>query len=106
MLAFPTYLSHGGTLPEAKFALALPGANATVRAMTHPNVPQSDEQLAAYDSAVTALIERHAHPERDATSEKVGETAVSFGAGGSRGLTDEQFVRPYLVGTGLLYRGI
>lgn len=98
-LSHARFLSFGGTLPEAQFLAALPGAAAYVDALIWPNEPDAATED-AYLDAIAAVIEFDDEPV--VTSERVGQTAVTYG----EVPTKRDAAARHLIGTGLLYRGI
>lgn len=108
----PTYgfyvSDHGGEATQEEFSRALPEALARMRLV----VPADDvpESLAsAYMHAACALVDRVCGIDRrgSVTSETVGSTSVTYAdASSGAGFTDADAARPWLQGTGLMWRGL
>lgn len=108
----PTYgfyvSDHGGEAAQEEFSRALPEALARMRLV----VPADDvpESLAsAYMHAVCALVDRVSGIDARGTvaSETVGSTSVTYAdAASGAGFTDADAARPWLQGTGLMWRGL
>lgn len=97
---------HMGEMDEERFARALPLALAKAREMVAPDVP--DDLADAYMHAVCALADRVGGQDRTGLvqSETVGSTSFTYTDAAAASGTDADAVRPWLAGTGLLYRGI
>lgn len=95
---------YRGKLGEDAFNGALPSARARLVALTGADVPSEHEE--AWKGALCAVVDRCGGvDEPGVVSETVGSTSVSYDE--SRyGATDLDAVEPWLVGTGLLYRGL
>lgn len=107
----PTYEfyrdKHRGKLEQGAFDDALPLAAARAREIVAADVPESLAD--AYMHAVCALCDRVSGADARGTvkSETVGGTSLTYAdAEGSSAFTDVDAVRPWLAGTGLLWRGI
>lgn len=106
----PTYefyrSEHKGALDQEAFERALPTASARARELAPRDVP--DALSEAYMHAVCALADRAAGADERGrvSSETVGGTSVAYADAGEGGFTDMDAVKPWLAGTGLLYRGI
>lgn len=108
----PTYgfyaSDHGGEATQEEFSRALPEALARMRQV----VPTDDvpaRLAAAYMHAACALVDRVCGiDQRGAvSSETVGSTSVTY-ADAASGATfaDADAARPWLQGTGLMWRGL
>ena len=93
------YVAAGGTLPEARFTAALPGAQAAVDAAVWPNVV-TDDTLSAYQTAVCAVVDLVDSP--PVTGERVGKASFDY----ADVPTIASTIKQRLAGTGLLYSGI
>lgn len=106
----PTYdwylNEHRGQAGRDEFLAALPGALARLRAVTRPGAVPA-RLRAAWMHAVCALADRAAgvDPAGSVRSETVGATSVTY-ADAVAASTDADAVRPWLAGTGMLYRGL
>lgn len=107
----PTYEfyrdKHRGVLEQGAFDDALPLASARAREIVAVDVP--DALTDAYMHAVCALCDRVAGADARGTvkSETVGGTSLTYAdAEAGAAFTDADAVRPWLAGTGLLWRGI
>lgn len=108
----PTYgfyaSEHGGEATQEDFSRALPEALARMRLV----VPTDDvpELLADhYMHAACALVDRVCGIDRRGavSSETVGSTSVTYAdAASGAGFTDADAARPWLQGTGLMWRGL
>lgn len=102
MPAAPTYAAYvaaGGTLPEARFSSALPGAQAAVDAVIWPN-EVTETTLSRYQAAVCAAVDLIDTP--SVTRESVGRASYEYADAPTLG----GVIRLHLAGTGLLYGGI
>lgn len=107
----PTYEfyrdKHRGKLEQGAFDDALPLASARAREIVAVDVPEALAE--AYMHAVCALCDRVAGADARGTvrSETVGGTSVTYAdAEGASAFSDVDAVRPWLAGTGLLWRGL
>jgi hypothetical protein len=96
---YAAYVGLAGTLPEARFLAALPGATSAVDEAVWPNVVTADTQP-AYERAICAVVPLIDSP--PVTSERVGNTSLTY----ADVPTIAAAIRRELTGTGLLYRGI
>lgn len=95
---------HLGSLGRERFDAALPRATARLVDLTGEDVPGRWE--GRWLDALGVLCDRvDAGLAASVTSERVGETTLSYGAAAA-GATDYDVVRPYLGSTGLLYGGV
>lgn len=98
---------HGGRLGEAEFASALPEAAARARELVPADVPA--RLYRRYRHAVCALVDRVAGADERGLlrSETVGSTSRTYAdADQGAAFGDADAVRPWLAGTGLMYRGL
>lgn len=107
----PTYEfyrdEHRGKLEQGAFDDALPLASARAREIVAVDVPEALAE--AYMHAVCALCDRVSGADARGTvkSETVGGTSLTYAdAEGASAFSDADAVRPWLAGTGLLWRGI
>lgn len=108
----PTYdfylNEHRGEAKQEQFLRALPEALARLSAIAPaPAVPARHRR--AYLHAACALVDRVCGIDSRGSvrSETVGSTSVTYAdADAGYRFTDADAVRPWLVGTGLLYRGL
>lgn len=95
---------HLGRLDRERFDAALPRATARLVDLTGEDVPGRWE--GRWLDALGVLCDRVAQGRSaNVTSERVGETTLSFDAAAS-GACDYDVVRPYLAATGLLWQGV
>ena len=95
---------HLGRLDREAFEAALPAATARLTGLTGDDVPERHEPR--WLDALGVLCDRVAQGRAaNVTSERVGETTLSFDAAAS-GACDYDVVRPYLAPTGLLWQGV
>lgn len=98
--------THRGGLGQDALADALPLATARLVALTGDEVPARCE--VPWLHALCALCDAQASPggaHRGVSSEHVGNTTVAYTAEAAAE-DDLAIVRPWLAGTGLLYRGL
>lgn len=99
VLSYAAYVAAGGTLSEAQFLAALPGARSAVDAVIWPNAV-TDTTQSAYEAAVFAAVEFIDSP--PVKSEQVGRARYEY----ADVPTLDRVIRRHLSGTGLLYAGI
>lgn len=100
------YLLAGGSLEEAQYLAALPEATAYVDHLIWPNAV-TPEAEGAYLAAVFAAIDMPPAVDGElVTSERIGNTSVTYGSATERARARSAHVAKHLTGTGLLYRGL
>ena len=100
------YVAAGGSLAEVQFLAALPEALAFVDHLIWPNIV-TPETEGAYLSAVFAAIDMPPAVDGELiTSERIGNTSVTYGSATERARARSAHVAQHLTGTGLLYRGL
>jgi len=93
----------GGALEYEQFVKLAQGATYTVNAMIGSNAVTSKNRH-HYSMAITKLVDRLSDPTSKIASERVGDTAVTYGVDHTQ--SDEEYVRTFLAGSGLLYAGL
>lgn len=97
--SYATYLTLGGTLPEARFTAALPVAVSAVDAAIWPNAVTAELE-ADYQRTVCRVADLVDSPA--VSAERIGNTSVSYAEVPTIG----DAIRRELGHTGLLFRGL
>lgn len=119
-VTYQDYQAWGGTLEEGAFSASLRAAVGRVRHVIGFNVPENDDEAAAYANAVCAAVDVDAAygasggVGEGAQSLSIGSFSVGSGvsyanAGGFMSEYDQDMlraIRAELIGTSLLYQGV
>lgn len=108
MSSFNDYKEQGGLADEAGFNARLKAAQAKVNYLIYPNVPCQSNQ-SAYNNAVYALIDamEQGYGASISGGFRIGNFSLDADATSSdTPENDLTIIKPYLVGTGLLYMGL
>lgn len=107
--------AFGDAATSGEFSSCLPFAKAVVSELIFPNEPETDGQAASYRYAVCAAVladaSRGCGHGSSLEAFTVGSFSVSGGSGASGGMTESELAMRraaarFLVGSGLLYKGV
>lgn len=95
--------TFGGELDEQSYNAHAARALYRLEALVGRDIPEEAQDR--WRMAFCALVDHIAGASRVITSERVGDTTLTF-AGGLGAMSDLDVVSPYLKGTGLVFQGL